>query len=71
MAAEFYKEKEHAFVTIGRDIKEGSIPRLVLLCGKEEYLVRWYADVIIKKYVSESCMPIDLVTLEGEYLEMG
>lgn len=55
-------------MTIGRDLKEGKIPRLVLLCGKEEYLVRWYADVIIKKYVSESCMPIDLVMLEGENL---
>lgn len=68
MASGFYKEKEHAFITIGRDIKEGKIPRLVLLCGKEEYLVKWYADVLIKKYVSKSCMPIDLVTLEGEQL---
>ena len=66
MASDFYKEKEHAFITIGRDIKEGNIPSLVLMCGKEEYLIRWYSDVLIKKYVSEACMPIDLVILEGE-----
>lgn len=70
MASGYYKEKEHAFITIGRDIKEDNIPRLVLLCGREEYLIRWYADAIIKKYVSQSCMPIDLVTLEGESLKV-
>ena len=51
MTAEFYKEKEHAFITIGKDIKEGNIPRLVLLCGKEDYLIRFYADMLIKKYL--------------------
>lgn len=68
MAAEFYKEKEHAFITIGKDIKEGKIPRLVLLCGKEDYLIRFYADVLINKYVSDACRPIDLVTLDGDFL---
>mgnify|MGYP000720801300 CR=1 FL=1 len=42
MAAERYREKEHAFITIGKDIKAGKIPSLVLLCGKEEYLIRSY-----------------------------
>lgn len=68
--AAYYKEKEHAFITIGRDIKDGRIPRLVLLCGKEEYLIRWYAEKIINKYVSQSCMAIDLVRLEGEFLNV-
>lgn len=70
MAAGYYKEKEHAFITIGKDIKEGKIPRLVLLCGKEDYLIRWYSDVLIKKYVSEACKSIDLVSLEGEFLTL-
>ena len=70
MAAEFYKEKEHAFITIGKDIKEGKIPRLVLLCGKEDYLIRFYANALIKKYVSDACRPIDLVTLEGDFLSV-
>ena len=68
MAAGAYKEQEHAFITIGRDIKEGKIPRLVLLCGKEEYLIKFYADMLINKYVSDACRPIDLVSLEGEFL---
>lgn len=68
MAGVGYKEKEHAFITIGRDLKEGNIPRLVLLCGKEDYLIRFYADALINRYVSDACRPIDLVTLEGEFL---
>jgi len=70
MAAGAYKEQEHAFITIGRDIKEGKIPRLVLLCGKEEYLIKFYADMLINKYVSDACRPIDLVSLEGEFLTL-
>ena len=68
MMSNYYREQEHAFITIERDIKEGKIPRLVLLCGKEEYLVRWYTEVLINKYVSAACKPIDLVTLENENL---
>lgn len=70
MTADYYREKEHAFITIGKDIKEGNIPRLVLLCGKEDYLIRFYAASLIKKYVSEACKPIDLVTLEGDALTL-
>lgn len=66
MASGFKKETEHAFVAIEKDLKEGKIPRLILLCGKEEYLIKWYADTLINRYVSEVCKPIDLVTLEGE-----
>ncbi len=71
MAAERYREKEHAFITIGKDIKAGKIPSLVLLCGKEEYLIRWYTDALIRKYVSEACKAIDLVVLEGEDASAG
>lgn len=68
MAADFYREKEHAFLTIEKDLKSGKIPRLVLLCGKEEYLIQWYTDTLIQRYVHEACKPLDLVTLEGDAL---
>ena len=28
-----YREKEHAFITIEKDLKGGKVPRVVLLCG--------------------------------------
>ena len=60
------KETEHAFITIEKNIKGDKVSRLVLLYGKEEYLIKFYADVLIDKYVSPACKPIDLVTLEGD-----
>jgi len=61
-----YRDKEHAFITIERDIKSGSIPGVVLLCGCEEYLIRWYTDALIKKYTTEVSRALDVVMLEGE-----
>ncbi|MGN0702966.1 MAG: DNA polymerase III subunit delta [Lentihominibacter sp.] len=70
MAADYRKESEHAFVTIEKDLKEGRIPRLILLCGKEEYLIRWYTDTLVDRFVSDACRAIDLVVLEGESLTL-
>lgn len=71
MAAGYYKkEKEHAFKALGKDIKEGKIPRLVLLCGQEEYLIHWYQDILVNRYVSEACKPFDLTILAGEVLSL-
>ena len=66
MAAAYKKETEHAFITIEKDLKEGRIPRLILLCGKEEYLIKWYTDALVNRFVSDACRPIDLVTLEND-----
>ena len=32
------KKKEHAFQTIGKDLKVKAIPNVVMLCGEEQYL---------------------------------
>ncbi len=52
-----YREKEHAFITIEKDLKGGKVPRVVLLCGSEEYLIEWYAQTLIRRYVSDACVP--------------
>ena len=51
-------------MTIERDLKEGNIPSVVLLCGREEYLVKWYEAVLVKRFVSESSRALDLTVLE-------
>lgn len=66
MALAYNKETEHAFITIEKNIKEGKISNLILLYGKEEYLIKFYAETLINKFVSPACKPIDLVTLEGD-----
>ncbi len=70
MAYGYRREKEHAFITIGKDIKDGNIPRLVLLCGQEDYLIQWYMKQLVDSFVSEVSRPIDLVVLEGEQLTL-
>ena len=42
---------EHAFITLERDLKSGSIPGLVLLCGEEDYLTEHYTSVMIRRFV--------------------
>lgn len=71
MTKDFYKEKEHAFITIEKDIKNGNIPKIVLLCGSEDYLINWYTEVLIKKYVNDACRAIDLTRLEGDDLNIS
>ena len=65
-----YREKEHAFITIEKDLKSGKIPRVVLLCGSEEYLIEWYTQVLTRRYVSDACRALDLVRLEGDGLSL-
>jgi len=66
MAFKYGKNKEHAFVTITKDIREGNMPNIILLCGEEQYLVAWAAETLAAKYVSESAKVLDLSIADGE-----
>ncbi len=68
MAKGYYKEREHAFTAIERDLREDTVPSAVLLCGSEDYLIDWYRDALIKKYVSDAVKSIDLTVIAGENL---
>ncbi len=60
------RNEEHAFVKIGKDIKAGRIPGLVLLWGVEEYLVNFYAEELIDRYVNKASEALDLVVLDRD-----
>lgn len=62
--------KEHAFVTIGKDLKSGNIGPAVALFGREQYLVNWSCEQIIKKYVNPACKELDMTVLEGENITL-
>ena len=62
------QNQPHAFIRIGKDIKAGKIPSLVLLCGTEEFLVNFYAEALIKKYINKASEALDLVTLDREHV---
>lgn len=66
MAYQGSNKKEHAFVTIGRDIKEGGYPNLLLLCGEETYLVKWALDLLLSKNVESAMRAIDYSYIDGK-----
>lgn len=64
------KKREHAFQMIGKDIKSGKIGNLVLLCGEEQYLVHWAADLLVKTYINKACESLDYIKLDPDILTM-
>lgn len=66
MAYQNGNKSENAFVTIGRDIKEGGLPNLLLLCGEEPYLVKWALDLLVAKTVEPAARSIDYSLLDGK-----
>lgn len=66
MAYQNGAKKEHAFVTIGRDVKEDGYPNLLLLCGEESYLVKWALDLLVSKNVEPAVRMMDYSLLDGK-----
>lgn len=62
------RKKEHAFQAIGKDVKAGVIPNLVFLCGEEQYLVHWAAELLTKTYVNKACESLDFIKLDPDTL---
>lgn len=60
--------EEHAYKRIDRDIKGNRVKNLLLLYGREEYLIHWAVDILIKKYVNEVSRDLDLSKLDGTAL---
>ena len=60
------RRDEHDYIRIGNDIKTGRLPGLVILQGIEEYLVDFYADALVKKFVKEASKSLDAVELDRE-----
>ena len=61
-----YNEEKHAFEQLTADMKSGDIPAVVILRGSEEYLVDFYAETLIDKFVSKECRMLDLTTFERD-----
>lgn len=66
MAYQGGNKKEHAFVTIGRDIKEGGYPNLLLLCGEESYLVKWALNLLVSQNVDTAMRVMDYSYIDGK-----
>lgn len=63
-------KEEHAFRRIEKDIKAGKIPGVVVLMGREEYLVEFYRNRLSRMFINEATKSLDLVTLSAGSLTL-
>lgn len=65
MAFKSNASEEHAYKKIDKEIRSNSLKNLLLLFGRENFLIHWAIETIIKKYVNESCKEMDYTKLDG------
>ena len=54
-----------SFRTFNKDLKDGTVKSVCLLYGKEQFLVEWAKNALIKKYASDVSIQFDVVSLDG------
>ena len=60
--------EEHAFKRIQKDVTKGTLPKVFLLCGKEQFLVEWAKNLVINKYISPASKVLDLTIIDEQDL---
>ncbi len=60
---------EHAFKTIGKDVRENRLKPVVLLHGKEQYLVDWACRMLIEKFVNPVTKEMDCSVFDASDAE--
>ncbi len=61
-----YHEKEHAYRQFAKDLKNDGFKNLIILYGKEEYLIKWAIDSLVNKYIEKSARIMDLVVIDED-----
>lgn len=52
-----YKALPDGFKDLVKDIKSDSLPSVVLICGKEQLLVKWAVNEILRKMLTKPQKP--------------
>jgi DNA polymerase-3 subunit delta len=65
MAYKSSAAEEHAYKRIDKDIKSNRVRNLLLLFGREDFLIHWVVETLLKKYVNEACRDMDFSKLDG------
>lgn len=60
-----YTTLQDGFHELAGKIKKGELSGAVLLCGKEQYLVQWAVNEIIKLNINEATAALDLVRFDA------
>ena len=65
MANRSSAKEEHAYKRIDREIRNNSVKNLLFLYGREDFLIRWAVDALVRRYVDEACREMDFSRLDG------
>ena len=64
-----WQQKEHAYRRIQRELDSGKLPGVVLLYGREQYLVDWAIDRAISLYINPAAKAMDYTFIDEDDLE--
>lgn len=66
MAYKNNADTEHAYKRISKELKEDCLPHLLYFFGREQYLIHWAVEAIVKQYINEACKDLDFSRLDGQ-----
>ncbi len=58
-------QSEHDSILFSKMLSAGNLPGVILLTGREHYLVRWATKEIEKKYINQTSAFFDYVVIDG------
>lgn len=64
-----WQQKEHAYRKIQSDLTSGKLPSVILLYGREQYLVDWAIDLIVKEYIEPATKTMDFIRIDEDELD--
>ena len=64
-----WQQKEHAYRRIQRDLDSGKLPGVVLLYGREQYLVDWAIDRALSLYINPVAKTMDYTFIDEDDLD--
>lgn len=61
-----YEQKTHAFKLIQSNVKKRSLKNVILLCGREQFLVNWSKQMIVNTFISPAAREMDYTCVDGQ-----
>ena len=58
------KNERHSFKVFTENLKNNKIHRVILMYGVEQFLVKWAAETLVKKFVNPSTAAMDFITMD-------
>jgi DNA polymerase-3 subunit delta len=62
---------KRGYQTFIQELKEGKLKNVILLTGKEEYLIQWAGDWICRSFIHPAAKAVDCTVLDGENTELS